>query len=57
MKDRSGAPRSLVATFLFLLLEACFVPLPWLLISEDTPRAYLWIAKQPPGTVVLEFCP
>jgi hypothetical protein len=54
-----GRPRlggaALAGVCLFLLLEACSVPLPWLLMREDTPAVYQWLAKQPAGTVTLEL--
>ncbi len=46
---------ALAGVCLFVLLEACSLPLPWLLVREDTPAIYQWLARQPRETVVMEL--
>jgi hypothetical protein len=43
------------ALCLFVLLEACSLPLPWLHIRQEAPEAYQFLAQLPQGTVVAEL--
>ncbi|CAO0820174.1 membrane hypothetical protein [Desulfarculales bacterium] len=54
-KNRAGPRRlALAGVCLFILLESCALPVPWLKVYDFTPPVCQWLSDQPAGSVVFE---